>query len=192
MNKKIDEYIKTAMLWPAELKRLREILLDCGLKEEFKWRQPCYSSGGNNIAIIGELKRYCTLGFFKGALLSDPNGLLVQQTKNTQSARMIPFVSVREIDEMEETIKALVAEAIEVEKSGMKVDFVLNREYEIPEELQSAFDFDPSFHDAFHALTLGRQRGYVLYFSGAKQSATRTSRIEKYRDKIFDGLGMND
>ncbi|TGL63773.1 YdeI/OmpD-associated family protein [Leptospira sarikeiensis] len=190
-NPKVDEFLNNAERWGKELKKLRTILLDAGLTEELKWSSPCYSFQKKNIAIIGELKEYCVLSFFKGALLKDPKGILQKPGENTRSAKIIPFTSVSEINKIEPVIKSYIQEAIEVEKSGLKVDFKKDRN-PIPEELQKKMDKEPKFKKAFEALTPGRQRGYILHFSAPKQSLTRESRIEKCKEKILKGKGLND
>ncbi|WP_309385971.1 DUF1801 domain-containing protein [Cerasicoccus frondis] len=192
MNAAVDAYLAESPDWCAELTRLRAILLDCGLSEEFKWKQPCYSIDGGNVVILGSLKAACALSFFKGALLKDEERILGKPGENTQSARVIKFTSVAQIDEIESVLRAYIAEAIANEKQGLKVDFKESNRFEIPEELQAEFDVDPSFQSAWEKLTPGRQRAYVLHFSSAKQSATRTNRIEKMMPRIMDGYGMND
>ena len=177
--------------WQAELEKLRRILLDSELTEEVKWKVPCYTFENSNVVIMSAFKEYCSLSFFKGALLKDPHGVLEKPGENSQAARLIKFTHVEKIVEMEPILKATIQEAIEVEKAGLKVEFKTNPE-PIPDELQNKFDEDPAFQAAFEALTPGRQRGYILYFSGAKQSKTRTSRIEKYISQIFEGKGFHD
>src|SRR5438876_9735916 len=167
------------------------IILNCSLTEEFKWSKPCYTFQKSNIVLIHGFKEYCALLFFKGALLNDPNGILIQQTENVQAARQIRFTNVREIVEMEPILKAYIHEAIEAEKAGLKVNFKKNPE-PIPEELQNKLDEIPALKTAFDALTPGRQRGYILYFSAAKQSKTRQSRVEKCMQQILNGKGLND
>lgn len=192
MNQKVDDYIANLDEWQKEIGKLREIALDCGLTEEWKWRGPCYSFNGKNILIIGGFKSYCAFSFFKGSLLSDPYKMLVAPGENSHSAKLFKFVSIEEIRASEEIIKTYVHEAIEVEKAGLKVQFKAHTEYEVPEELESKFKEDSNFKDAFEALTPGRQKGYLLHFSSAKQSNTRTSRIEKYMPRIKEGLGFHD
>jgi uncharacterized protein YdeI (YjbR/CyaY-like superfamily) len=192
MNPKVDFYFNKAKQWHEEIEKLRTIILDCQLTEELKWGVPCYTFQENNIVLIHTFKEYCALLFMKGALFSDPIGILIQQTENVQSARQIRFTNADEIDEMEHILKGYIHEAIEVEKSGLKVDFKKTAEFDIPEEFQKKLDETPGLKIAFEALTPGRQRGYILYFSGAKQSKTRTSRVEKCMPKIFDGMGLND
>jgi len=178
--------------WQEELKALRTILLDGGLTEELKWRVPCYTFEKNNIVLLSAFNDYCALSFVKGVLLKDANRILIQQTENTQAARQIRFTNVQEIHEMESILKAYLDEAIEVEKSGLKVNYKKMAEFIIPEELQRELDESPDLKTAFEALTPGRQRGYLLYFSAPKQSKTRVSRVEKYRQKILNGKGFND
>lgn len=177
--------------WPQELKKLRTIVLDCGLTEELKWGVPCYTFQNNNILIVSALKDYCALSFFKGALLSDTNGILQKPGENTQAARLIKFTSLPEIIGMEDILKAYIFEAIEMEKAGLEVVFKKNPE-PVPDELQRKLDKDSSFKATFEALTPGRQRCYILHFSQPKQSATRESRIEKCIPKIMEGKGFND
>jgi uncharacterized protein YdeI (YjbR/CyaY-like superfamily) len=191
-NPKVDVCISKAKKWQKEFKKLRAIVLDCGLTEELKWRQPCYTSQKRNVVLIHGFKEYCALLFFKGALLKDPKRILITQTENTQAARQIRFTNVREIVEMEPILKAYVHEAIEVEKAGLKVRFKKTSEFPIPEEFQNKLDEVPALKTAFDALTPGRQRGYVLYFSAAKQSKTRESRVEKCMRQILKGKGLND
>ncbi len=191
-NSKIDPFFSKAKQWKDEFQKLREIVLDCELTEDFKWMHPCYTYKNNNIVLIHGFKEYCALLFHKGALLKDPHKILIQQTENVQAARQLRFTSVEQIDEMQLIIKTYIDEAIEVEKAGLQVEFKKNTEYAIPEELQNKFVEIPDLKVAFEALTPGRQRGYLLYFSGAKQSKTRESRIEKYLPHILDGKGMDD
>jgi len=192
MNSKVDFYFSKAKKWQEELEKLRMIVLDCPLTEELKWGVPCYTFQKSNIVLIHVFKEYCALLFFKGALLNDANGILIQQTKNVQAARQIRFTNVREIVEMKTILKAYIYEAIEVEKAGLKVNFKKTLEYKIPEELQRKLDETPALKTAFYALTPGRQRGYIFYFSQAKQSKTRESRIEKCKKQILNGKGLND
>ncbi len=192
MNPKVDVYISEAKKWQEEFEKLRMIILDCQLTEEFKWGKPCYTFQESNIVLIHGFKEYCALLFFNGALLNDPNGILITQTENVQAARQIRFTNVREIVEMETILKAYIYEAIEVEKAGLKVDFKKTTEYIIPEEFQNKLDEIPALKTAFEALTPGRQRAYILYFSAPKQSKTRESRIEKYMPQILNGKGLND
>jgi uncharacterized protein YdeI (YjbR/CyaY-like superfamily) len=192
MDIRVDDYISKQRNWTAEIELLREILIDCGLEETLKWRQPCYTFKGKNILIIGSFKDFCCLSFFKGVLLKNTEGILKQQGKNTQSGRIVPLTDTAEIHRLKPILKAYVFEAIEVEKSGLKVEFNTPDELELPDELEVAFQQDTEFQKAFQSLTPGRQKGYMLFFSSAKQSATRTSRIEKYRLRIFDGKGLHD
>ncbi len=178
--------------WSKELEYLRMLLLSCGLEEDLKWSQPCYLHQKKNIVILSAFKEYAALNFFKGALMADPEQLLVAAGENSQSARQYRCTSLDEIIANEPAIKALIMEAVEVEKSGKKVEFKKTEAYDVPEELTQMFDEDPLFKDAFYALTPGRQRGYLLYFSQAKQSATRSSRIVKMMPKIYEGKGYND
>jgi uncharacterized protein YdeI (YjbR/CyaY-like superfamily) len=191
MNPKVDGYLRKAKKWQEEFKKLRRIILDCQLTEELKWGKPCYSFQKSNIVIIQGFKEFCALLFCKGALLNDPNGILEKPGENTQAARRIPFTNVREIVEMEPILKAYIHEAMEVEKAGLEVNFKKNPE-PIPEEFQNKLDEIPALKTAFDALTPGRQRGYILYFSAPKQSKTRESRIEKCMQQILNGKGLND
>ncbi|WP_102706615.1 YdeI/OmpD-associated family protein [Terribacillus saccharophilus] len=191
-NPKVDEFLSQAKQWKDEFISLRNIILDCELTEDFKWKHPCYTLEGKNIVLIHGFKEYCALLFHKGALLKDANGVLIQQTENVQAARQLRFKSVKEIDEMKTTIKAYIQEAIEIEKAGLKVDLKEHTEYIIPEELHNKFEETPALKTAFEALTPGRQRAYIFYFSQAKQSKTREARIEKYKQQILDGEGLND
>lgn len=192
MNQKVNWFFDKDTKWQKEYKKLRAIIVDCGLTEELKWGCPCYTFKGNNIVLIHGFKDYCALLFHKGVLLNDSDKLLIQQTENVQSARQIRFTNMDEINELVQTIRAYVFEAVEVEKAGLEVKMKKNSEYEKPEELEQAFNEDPNFKTAFDSLTPGRQRGYFLHFSEAKQSKTRTSRIEKAKPKIFDGKGYNE
>jgi uncharacterized protein YdeI (YjbR/CyaY-like superfamily) len=191
-NPKVDFYFSKSKNWQKELEQLRIIVLECGLTEELKWGVPCYSFKKSNIVLIHVFKEYCALLFFKGALLNDANNILIQQTENVQSARQIRFTGFREIVEMESILKVYIYEAIEVEKSGLKVAFKKTKEYTIPEEFQDKLKENPKLKTAFKALTPGRQRAYFLYFSAPKQSQTRESRIEKSIPQILDGKGLND
>jgi uncharacterized protein YdeI (YjbR/CyaY-like superfamily) len=192
MNPKVDFYFNKEKNWPDEIKKLRAILLECKLTEVLKWGVPCYTSEESNIVLIHVFKEYCALLFFKGALLKDPDGILVQQTKNVQAARQIRFTHVQEIVEAKTILKAYVREAIEVEKAGLKVVYKKSTDFRIPEEFKNKLEEMPALKKAFHALTPGRQRGYILYFSSAKQSKTRESRIEKYSKQILNGKGLED
>jgi uncharacterized protein YdeI (YjbR/CyaY-like superfamily) len=192
MNPKVDVFVSKAKKWQKEFEKLRTIVLDCGLNEELKWGQPCYTFQKKNIVLIHGFKEYCALLFFKGALLHDANGILIQQTENVQAARQIRFTNVREIVEMEPILKAYIYEAIEVEKAGLKVNFKKTTEFKIPEEFQKKLDKIPALKTAFDALTPGRQRGYIFHFSQPKQSKTRESRVEKCMQQILNGKGLND
>jgi uncharacterized protein YdeI (YjbR/CyaY-like superfamily) len=192
MNPKVDWYFQKTKKWQEELEILRIIALDAQLTEELKWGCPCYTLEQSNIVLIHTFKEYCAFLFFKGALLKDSKGILVQQTKNVQSARQIRFTSAQEILEMQPILKAYIAQAIEVEKSGLEVEFKKTTEFGVPEELQGKFDEIPELKTAFEALTPGRQRGYILHFSAPKQSKTRVSRIEKSMPQIFNGKGLDD
>jgi uncharacterized protein YdeI (YjbR/CyaY-like superfamily) len=192
MNPKVDEFLSKAKKWQEEFEKLRMILLDCQLTEELKWGKPCYTFQESNIVLIHGFKEYCALLFIKGALLHDAHGILIQQTENVQAGRQIRFTNVREIVAMETILKAYIYEAIEVEKSGLEVNFKKNTEFIIPEEFQNKFDEIPALKTAFEALTPGRQRAYILYFSEPKQSKTRESRVEKCMQQILNGKGLND
>lgn len=192
MNPKVDWYFSKAEKWQEEIEKLRAILLGMGLTEELKWGCPCYTYQQSNIVLIHVFKEYCALLFFKGALLHDTHGLLIQQTENVQSARQIRFTSVREIVDLKTILKAYIYEAIEVEKAGLKVALKKTKEYPVPEEFQKKLDEIPALKTAFEALTPGRQRGYLLHFSAAKQSKTRVSRIEKCIPQILEGKGLDD
>ena len=192
MNPKVDFFFSKAKQWQDEYKKLRMIILDCGLTEEYKWMHPCYTFQGNNIVLIHGFKEYCAILFVKGALLKDADGILIQQTKNVQAARQVRFTNVREIVEMEPILKTYIYEAIEVEKAGQKVNFKKTAEFIIPEEFQNKLDEIPALKTTFDELTPGRQRAYILYFSAPKQPKTRESRIEKYMPQILNGKGLND
>ncbi len=192
MNQKVDWFFQKDTKWQQEFQLLRTIVNDCGLMEELKWGVPCYTFDNNNVVLIHGFKDYCALLFHKGVLLKDTDGLLIQQTKNVQSARQLRFTSLQEITDLKPTIKAYIFEAVEVEKSGLEVKMKKTAEFEMPEEFQSALDNNSDLKTAFYALTPGRQRGYLLYFAQAKQSKTREARIEKCTEKIFKGEGLND
>ncbi len=192
MNPKVDFYFNKAKSWQEELEKLRPIVLGCGLTEELKWGVPCYSFQNNNIVLIHVFKEYCALLFFKGVLLSDTNGILIQQTKNVQAARQIRFTNVREIVKMKAILKAYIYEAIELEKAGLKVELKKTSDFKIPDEFQNKLDENHELKNAFNALTPGRQKAYILYFSAAKQSKTRVSRVEKYTEQILNGKGLDD
>jgi len=192
MNPKVDFYFKKSKKWQEELEELRTIVLDCGLTEELKWGVPCYTFQKSNIVLIHGFKEYCALLFVKGALLSDADGILIQQTKNVQAGRQIRFTNVREIVKMKPILKAYIYEAIEVDKAGLKVKLKKTSDFKIPEEFQNKLDKNPVLKKAFNALTPGRQRAYIFYFSQPKQSKTREARVEKYTQQILDGKGLDD
>jgi len=192
MNPKVDFYFSKAKTWHKELNQLREIILDRNLNEELKWGCPCYTFEKRNVVLLHVFKAYCAILFFKGALLKDAKGILVQQTANVQAARQIRFTNVSEIIKLKGTLKKYIDEAIEVEEAGLKVEFKRTKEYAIPDEFQKVLNTNRALQKAFYELTPGRQRGYLLYFSSAKQSKTRESRIEKYTSKILDGKGLED
>ena len=191
-NPKVDWFFPKNKAWQEELEKLRTIILDCQLVEELKWGCPCYLLNENNIVLIHAFKNYCAILFFKGVLLKDANKILIQQTKYVQAARQIRFTNLKEILEMEKTIKTYIFEAIEVERAGLQVKFKKTKEFEVPEEFKKKLKKIPALKTAFYKLTPGRQRGYLLYFSSAKQTKTRESRIEKYVPKILNGKGMDD
>lgn len=192
MNPKVDFYFTKAKSWQEEISKLRLIALDCGLTEELKWGCPCYTFEKTNLVLIHTFKEYCAFLFFKGALLNDPEGILIQQTKNVQATRQVRFTNVREIVKLRSTLKAYIYEAIEVEKAGLKVALKKTTEYKVPEEFQKKLDSNAVLKTAFKALTPGRQRGYLLHFSQPKQSTTRESRVEKCIPQILKGKGLND
>ena len=192
MNPKVDFYFNKAQKWQEELEQLRMIVLDCGLTEELKWGCPCYTFQQSNIVLIHEFKQYCALLFFKGALLSNIDGILIQQTENVQAARQIRFTNVLEITEQKSILKACIYEAIEVEKAGLKVELKQTDEFPMPDEFQSKLDSIPALKTAFEVLTPGRQRAYILHFAKPKQSKTREARVEKYMLQILSGKGLND
>lgn len=191
MNPKVNFYFIKAKKWRQELEQLRRVALDCGLTEELKWGVPCYTFQKANIILIHAFNEYCAFLFFKGALLNDPDNILIQQTKHTQATRQIRFTNTKEIVEMTPTLKAYIYQAIEIEKAGLKVNFKKNAE-PVPEEFQEQLNKNPLLKTAFYALTPGKQRGYILYFSQPKQSKTRESRIEKYMKQILKGKGLHD
>ncbi len=191
-NPKVDFFFSKAKKWKEEFERLRAIVLDCGLSEELKWGKPCYTFQKSNIVLIHGFKDYCALLFFKGALLKDVKGILVQQTENVQAARQVRFTNVREIVKMEPVLKAYIKEAIEVERAGLNVTYKKTSEFKVPEEFQNKLDEIPALKAAFDALTPGRQRGYLFYFSQAKQSKTRESRVEKCMQQILSRKGLDD
>jgi uncharacterized protein YdeI (YjbR/CyaY-like superfamily) len=191
-NPKVDAVLRRTAKWREEFEALRSIVLACGLTEELKWYQPCYTLQGKNIVLMHGFKEYCALLFFKGVLLRDPKGILIQQTENVQAGRQIRFTSVQQIVHMKPILKSYILEAIEVEKSGAKVKLKKTSEYKAPEEFQKKLKESPALKTAFAALTPGRQRGYLYYFSQPKQSKTREARVEKYMQQIFNGKGLDD
>lgn len=192
MNPKVDFYFNKAKAWQPEVKELRRIALECGLTEELKWGCPGYTYEKANVVLIHDFKEYCAYLFHKGVLIKDPEGILIQQTENVQSARQIRFTHLEQIQDMEPILKAYIKEAIEVEKSGLKVELKKTAEFNMPEEFQEYLDGDAKLKKAFEALTPGRQRGYLLHFSAPKQSKTKIARIEKAIPDIFAGKGIND
>lgn len=192
MSSKVDDFFENAKKWKDEFQKLRTIVLDCGLTEEYKWMHPCYTYKGSNVVLIHGFKEYCALLFHKGALLKDIDNLLIQQTKNVQAARQIRFTTIQEIIELEPILKTFIFEAVEVEKSGLKVPMKKTKEFPVSKEFQKKLDESPELKTAFEKLTPGRQRAYLLYFSQPKQSKTRVSRVEKYTPHIIDGKGLND
>ncbi len=189
---KVSTFINNANQWQPEYRKLREIVLDCGLTEDFKWRVPCFTFGDKNIVLIHGFKEYCAILFPKGALLIDPEGILIQQTENVQAARQVRFKNLEEIEELESVLKAYIKQAVEVEKAGLEIEFKPTSEFKIPEEFQEKLNQNPTLKTAFEKLTPGRQHGYLLFFSAPKQSATRTARIEKSEERILAGKGLND
>lgn len=192
MNPKVDWFFEKDTKWQKEYKKLRSIILECGLIEELKWGCPCYTFENTNVVLIHGFKEYCAVLFFKGALLNDPNGILVQQTKNVQSARQIRFTNAKEIVKLERTLKAYIYEAIEVERAGLKVKLKKTSDFDVPVEFQKQLDKKAALKKAFDALTPGRQRAYLFYFSQAKQSRTREERVKKYMNQILSGKGLDD
>ena len=192
MHPDVDAYLREAGRWQEPLMRLRSILLDTELTETLKWRRPCYTFEGGNVAMLGGLREYCVLGFLKGALLEDPDAVLTAPGKDSQSMRRLRFTDAEQVSELEPTIRDYVRRAIEIERAGLKIDRKANRELVIPEELAQKFAETPALERAFTALTPGRQRGYVLHIEGAKRSETRVARIERCTPRILEGKGMND
>jgi len=192
MNPKVDIFISKVEKWRKEFEKLRKIVLNCGLTEELKWGQPCYTFQNSNIVLIHGFKEYCALLFFKGALLHDTDGILIRQTENVQAARQIRFTNVQEIVKIESVLKTYIYEAIEVEKAGLKVKMKKTSDFKIPEEFQNKLNEIPALKTAFDALTPGRKRAYLFYFAQPKQSKTRASRVEKYMQQILNGKGLND
>ena len=191
-NPKVDAILRRASKWRDEFEALRRIVLDCGLTEELKWYQPCYTLGKKNIVLMHGFKEYCALLFFKGVLLKDPKGILIQQTENVQAARQIRFTNVREIVKLKPTLKAYIHEAIDVEKAGKKVKLKKTAEFKIPVEFQNKLNELSNVRKAFEALTPGRQRGYIYHFSQPKQSKTREARVERHLPRILSGKGLDD
>jgi uncharacterized protein YdeI (YjbR/CyaY-like superfamily) len=191
-NPKVDFFFAKAKKWKEEFEKLRTIVLDCGLTEELRWGKPCYTFQKSNVVLIHGFKEYCALLFMKGALLRDAKGILIQQTDNVQAARQIRFTNVREIVKMEPILKAYIKEAIKVEKAGLKVNYKKTSEFKVPEEFQNKLDAIPALKTAFEALTPGRQRGYLFYFSQPKQSKTREARVVKCMQQILRGKGLDD
>ena len=191
-NPKVDEFLSKAKTWQEEYKILRNIILECELTEEFKWMHPCYTLNDKNVVLIHGFKEYVALLFHKGALIKDPQGILVQQTENVQAARQIRFTNAQQIIDMEAVIKTYIKDAIAIEEAGLEVELKKNEEYSVPEELQTKFAEIPALKSAFEELTPGRQRAYLLHFSQAKQAKTRAARVEKYVQHILDGKGLND
>jgi uncharacterized protein YdeI (YjbR/CyaY-like superfamily) len=192
MNPKVDFFFSKESKWQKEYGRLRTIMLACGLDEKLKWGCPCYTEQEKNIVLIHGFKEYCAILFFKGALLQDPEGILIQQTKNVQSARQIRFTNAKEIVKLEPALKAYIYEAIEVEKAGLQIRKKTTAEYEIPVEFQNKLNKNRALKKAFEALTPGRQRGYIFYFSQPKLPKTREARVEKYVKQILNGKGLED
>jgi uncharacterized protein YdeI (YjbR/CyaY-like superfamily) len=192
MNPLVSKVHGKEKRWSAEFAALRQLCLALGLNEELKWGQACYELDGRNVVLIHGFKDYCALLFMKGALLKDPKVILIQQTKNVQAARQIRFASLADINKQKAAVKAYLREAIAVEKSGVKVEMKSAAQFDVPEEFLKPLDDDPKLAEAFHALTPGRQKGYLLHFAGAKQSATRAARVEKHVPRILKGLGLDD
>jgi uncharacterized protein YdeI (YjbR/CyaY-like superfamily) len=191
-NPKVDWFFDKESKWQKEYEKLRTIVLDCGLVEELKWGCPCYTFDGKKVVLIHGFKEYCAFLFFKGALLNDPNGILIQQTENVQSARQIRFRSLKEIAKLEKVVKAYIYEAIEVERAGLQVKLKKTADFKIPEEFQIRLNKMPALKKAFNSLTPGRQRAYIFHFSQPKQAKTREARVEKYLEQILAGKGLED
>lgn len=192
MNPQVDGYLRKSQEWQEELRELRRIILDSPLIEEVKWRVPCYTFEGKNVVFMGRFKESCVLSFVKGVLLKDPRRILIQQTENSQSVRIIRFTQVQQIVALESVLKAYIQESVEAEKAGLKVRLKKVTEFSVPVELQAKLEADSALKAAFGSLTPGRQRAYLLFFSAAKQSKTRAARVEKCRGKILDGKGLDD
>ena len=191
MNPKVNFFFEKGQ-WQEEARLLRTITLSCGLNEELKWGVPCYTLDKKNVVLIHTFKEYCAVLFFKGALMKDPKGILIQQTENVQAARQARFTNAKEITKLKSALKTYIKEAMALEKSGQKVELKKTTEFTMPEEFQTKLQGSPGLKKAFAALTPGRQRGYLLYFSSAKQAKTREARVEKYIPKILDGFGLED
>lgn len=191
-NSKVDFYFMKAKQWREELEALRTIILECGLNEELKWGVPCYTHQANNVVLIHAFKEYCAILFIKGVLLKDAKGILIQQTENVQAGRQVRFTSVKEIVKLKTVLKAYIKEAVEIEKAGLKVPFKKAAEFKVPEEFQIKLNEMPELKKCFYALTPGRQRAYLLFFSGAKQSKTREARVKKWMPQILKGKGLDD
>lgn len=192
MNPEVDWFFEKDTQWKNEFNKLRSIALSTGLIEELKWGHPCYTLNGTNVVLIHGFKDYCAYLFHKGVLLKDPEGILIQQTENVQSARQIRFIDLHDINSQEDALKAYIYEAIEIEKAGLQVEMKKTSEFNMPEEFETVLAENPNIKQAFENLTPGRQRGYLLYFSQAKQAKTREARIEKYIPQILEGKGLND
>ena len=192
MNPKVDWYFAKTSKWQKEIEKLRTVILDCDLIEELKWGCPCYTYESRNVVLIHVFKEYCAVLFFKGALLADPDGILIQQTENVQAARQVRFTNIKEVKERERILKTYIYEAIEVERAGLQVKLKKTKDFKIPEEFQTKLDKMPSLKKAFDALTPGRQRGYIFHFSQPKLSKTREARVEKYLKQIISGKGLDD
>ncbi|MBN8790346.1 MAG: YdeI/OmpD-associated family protein [Terrimonas sp.] len=192
MNPKVDFYFEDNEKWQKEIRQMRTIALDCGLEEVLKWGCPCYQYNGTNIVLIHVFKEYCAFLFFKGALIKDEKGILIQQTQNVQSARQVRFTDIKEIEKQKKILKAYIYQAIEIEKAGLKVKLKKTSDYNIPEEFQTQLNKKAALKKAFESLTPGRQRAYLFYFSQAKQSKTRLDRVQKYIPKILEGKGLDD
>jgi uncharacterized protein YdeI (YjbR/CyaY-like superfamily) len=192
LNAKVDAFLRAEKKWRAEFTKLREIILSCDLTEDLKWGQPCYSLDGRNVILMHGFKEYCAVLFHKGALLKDPKGILIQQTKNVQAARQIRFTNLQDVTRVEKTLKAYIREAIAAEKAGLKVPFKRTKDFEMAEEFERKLDESRELKAAFEALTPGRQRAYLLYLSQAKQAKTREARVDKCIPRILEGLGLDD
>ncbi len=191
-NPEVDFFFERPGKWQEEYKKLRSIILDCGLSEEYKWMHPCYSLDGKNIVLIHGFKDYCALLFMKGALMKDPKGILIQQTENVQAGRQVRFTKIQDVYQLESTLKKYILEAIDIERAGLKVELKETVEFDTPEEFIDKLEGVPGLQEAFEKLTPGRQRGYLLFFSSPKQAKTREARIEKSIPQILRGKGLND